>query len=948
MQYRLTSVQRRLLSRTFLIGALLTLAVVAVDQFGVLQPLERYFYDRRARWCQAFMPPPSTQIVHVNLDDQALTEIGRWPWPRADIARLVDELHAAGATVIALDMILAEPQAPRRAADSDEVINDDDVLARSITAAGNVLLPTTSRLKKVEPNRPIAQAMLEAFSKDLEIEVDELKAQLSLRFDPKLVETAVRDEFLSLHSQAMYERMVAECRGVDVPLRELLPKITPKAAAKDFRSDAVLTAETVYQKVLSVNRLSRFFATKPIADLPLLVAVMNEASPPIPKLSAAAAFSGTVDFVPDDDAIVRSVPLVMEYDGKLYPHMAFATALAALDVRFSDLRVERDRIIVPLKDGDAMEIPIEEYPSKTYGRVGGLLSLSWFGRPQDWWAMYDYPVYARHRQQMSASKVWKVPSLAQSIAINEKTALETMLYFIVELSLLNTNEAQFRARWAEMGSAERVAELRRALDDAEVKEYFAQYADTKPEELDESGKVFLATHAAAARIAENNAFLLERMRQERAQLQQELSGKVVVVGWTAAGRMDFYPTSLHAQCPGAVIQGVAINTILTRHFWHSVPRWVSPLSILAMGAMVTLVVAYFSSYRALLATLFLAGSYAVLNFVVLFDWGNLIAPMAGAMTAAGLVWGILTLYRYIFESAERTRITKRFSSYVDPAIVNYYIEDPDRVRLDGEVRDMTVVFTDLAGFTTISEKLQERTVPLLNDYMSRMMPLIRRHNGRWNKFLGDGIMFFYNAPQDDPQHARAAVLTVIEMQQAVEEFNKDLLKQGLPKVAMRAGIVTGSMVVGDSGSMDPEYYASDYTVLGDNVNLSARLESANKALGTRVLCVERTIEQMGNGILYRPVARLQVVGKTQGVMTYEPLCLEADATPELRRLVELTRAVVDAYVHARFDQCVAAAEAMQNEVGSSKFTTLYLDHARALAAAPPEEAFDGTIVLEAK
>lgn len=948
MQYRLTSVQRRLLSRTVLLGALLTLAVVIVDAANVLEPLERYFYDRRARWCQFFTPPPSPQIIHVNLDDQALTEIGRWPWPRADLARLVDELHAAGAKVIALDVILPEPQPPRRALDGDEVINDDEVLARSLRAAGNALLPTSARLQTVAPVKPVQQAILEVFAQDLEIEADELKMQLSKRFDPKLVTTVVRDEYLSLHGQAMYARISKEMAGQEVPLETILPKIAPRATAQGHRSDTVLVAETVYQKVLSVNRLARFFTAAPADPPPLLRAVMHEAYPPTPALSAAAAYSGTVDFVGEDDAIVRAVPLVMEYDGRLYPHMAFATALAALDVPFNRVKVERSRITLPLGDGGEFVIPLEEYASGRFGRVGAMLSLAWFGPTQDWWAMYDYPAYTSDRQQMSASKVWKVPSLTRSIESNEKTAMEAMLYFIVRLSLLGTSEADFRAKWAGLTSKERVAELRRAVADDEVKLYHEQYASTKPEELDEDGRTFMASHAAVAQLADNNEFLLRRVDDERKDLREQLAGKVVIVGWTAAGRMDFYPTSLHAQCPGAMIQSVAVNTILTRHFWYAVPWWISPLSTMGMGAMVTLMVAYFSSYRALVASLLLALTYGLVNFILVFDYGNVVFPMAGAMTACGLVWGILTLYRYIFESSERTRITQRFSSYVDPAIVNYYIEDPDRVRLDGEVREMTVVFTDLAGFTTISEKLQERTVPLLNDYMSRMMPLIRRHNGRWNKFLGDGIMFYYNAPTDDPEHARNAILTVMEMQQAVEEFNKELFKQQLPKVAMRAGIVTGTMVVGDSGSMDPQHYASDYTVLGDNVNLSARLESANKALGTRVLCVERTVEQMGDDVLCRPIARLQVVGKTQGVMTYEPLCMMAHATEPLRRLVGLTKDMVDAYVAGRFEDCIAAAEAMQEECGSSKLTKLYLEHARELAAGPVEDGFTGTIVLEAK
>ena len=170
---------------------------------------------------------------------------------------------------------------------------------------------------------------------------------------------------------------------------------------------------------------------------------------------------------------------------------------------------------------------------------------------------------------------------------------------------------------------------------------------------------------------------------------------------TAPGLWDIKPTSIHPTCPGPTIQGVAVNSILTQHFLRVSPDWVRKVINVLMGALVTLFVAFFSSYRALVATLLLTGAYVMLNGLILFDYGNWIVPAAGALTAAGLVWGILTLYRYIFESAERTRITKRFSGYVDPALVNYLVENPE-ARLDGELKEMTVVFTDLAGFTSIS------------------------------------------------------------------------------------------------------------------------------------------------------------------------------------------------------------------------------------------------------
>ena len=265
------------------------------------------------------------------------------------------------------------------------------------------------------------------------------------------------------------------------------------------------------------------------------------------------------------------------------------------------------------------------------------------------------------------------------------------------------------------------------------------------------------------------------------------------------------------------------------------------------------------------------------------------------------------------------------------------------MKLEGEVRELSVVFTDLAGFTTISERLREATVPLLNEYMGRMVPLIREQGGYVNKFLGDGIMFFYGAPRTDAAHAVHALTTVLRMQQALVPFNQSLAERGLPPVAMRAGIASGDMVVGDAGPAD----AADYTVLGDVVNLSARLESANKATGTYIMVNDRTAELVGELFLLRPIGTLQVVGKTQGVKVFEPLAFSSEATDAQRQTVALSQAMIDAYVAGAFGDCVQAADAMDMALGKSKLAALYRDLAARYMQAPPDN-FDGTVVLTSK
>lgn len=310
-----------------------------------------------------------------------------------------------------------------------------------------------------------------------------------------------------------------------------------------------------------------------------------------------------------------------------------------------------------------------------------------------------------------------------------------------------------------------------------------------------------------------------------------------------------------------------------------------------------------------------------------------------------IVLGIGLAEEYSCSEREREHVTKRFQSYVDPSLVQYVLEHPDQRHFDGEVREMTVVFTDLDGFTTLSEKLREGVVPLLNEYLSMMSPLIREHNGYRNKFLGDGTMFFYGAPQRNPDHAIHAVWTVLKMREMMEQFNESLAARRLPTLSMRTGVSTGKMIVGDAGSED----ASDYTVLGDAVNLGSRLESANKVTGTRILFSQRTADLLPpDFVLLRPIAKLQVVGLTRPVMTYEPLARFNQITDFQKKVAELTRSMVDCFLHGDFSGCLQAEERMTRELGPGKLGALYRELCKEYLLQPPGANFTGTIVLTSK
>jgi adenylate cyclase len=252
--------------------------------------------------------------------------------------------------------------------------------------------------------------------------------------------------------------------------------------------------------------------------------------------------------------------------------------------------------------------------------------------------------------------------------------------------------------------------------------------------------------------------------------------------------------------------------------------------------------------------------------------------------------------------------------------VAYMVDHPDHVRFDGETREITCCFSDLAGFTTLTDQMGPGIVKLLSEYMGEMIPVIRKYNGYVSQMAGDGIYFFFGAPVEDPHHAEHAITVTFGMYQALDQFNVKLKDRGLSQLGMRIGISTGEVIVGDTGPSD----SCAYTAMGATVNLSSRLEGANKVFGTRMLMTARTVELLDGKYLARPIANLRVAGKLNCEVMYEPICRMTEATDADRRLVEHTVKVFEAYRHADFNACIAAAAEMDQVYGAGNFTKLYI------------------------
>jgi adenylate cyclase len=262
-----------------------------------------------------------------------------------------------------------------------------------------------------------------------------------------------------------------------------------------------------------------------------------------------------------------------------------------------------------------------------------------------------------------------------------------------------------------------------------------------------------------------------------------------------------------------------------------------------------------------------AGMIAAFVFVAvrLFtggEWINLTQPtLASSLALFGGVG-----YQYFVEGREKRKMKRLFGQYVSKDVYAQLVANPELARLGGQRREMTVLFSDIRGFTTVSERGQpEEIVGMLNEYFTRMVDIVFAHKGTLDKFVGDMVMALFGAPLDDPQHAEHAVDAALEMLRELNRLNEKWMAEGRPPLDIGIGISTGPMIAGNIGS---EAIMS-YTVIGDAVNLGARLESLNKEHGTRIIISEATRAALPDRYGFRPLGQVVVKGKTRPVAIFE-------------------------------------------------------------------------------
>ena len=426
---------------------------------------------------------------------------------------------------------------------------------------------------------------------------------------------------------------------------------------------------------------------------------------------------------------------------------------------------------------------------------------------------------------------------------------------------------------------------------------------------------------------------------------EQLTGKIIILGTSAPGLRDLRNTPVGEVYPGMEVHANLVTGMLDQRIKQR-PQYTDAVELVALVILGLGMIVFFPwhsplrSSVAALMTLFLL----MIGDMALWQYANWIMPLAASLLLVLALYGWNTAYGYFTEARAKLQITQRFGQYVPPELVQRMLLDPELYNMDSRRADLTVLFSDVRSFTSISEGLEpEELADLMNAYLTAMTEVIRRHGGTLDKYIGDAIVAFWGAPVDDPEHARHAVMAALDMQIELQKLNEKFKEKNWPALQVGIGVNTGPMTVGDMGSR----IRLAYTVMGDSVNLGARLESKTKEYGVAILVGANT-KELTPDIMYRELDCVQVKGKEQAVTIYEPLGFVSDQASAVTIDLGAWHAMLQHYRAQEWDAAESLLRKFAEADPHSLVVPMYLERIAAWRVDPPEAGWRGVTRFDTK
>ena len=426
----------------------------------------------------------------------------------------------------------------------------------------------------------------------------------------------------------------------------------------------------------------------------------------------------------------------------------------------------------------------------------------------------------------------------------------------------------------------------------------------------------------------------------------ELKGKIVLIGTTAPGLLDLRATPVEAVYPGVEVHANIISGMLDQNIKQKPPYVIGAefILLLIVGLGMAVQLPRLNPLKSLLATVAVLSLVLAANLAI-FHIGNLVLPLASGLALISLLFALNMSYGYFVEARGKRQITGLFGQYIPPELVDEMAKNPDGFSMEGESREMTVLFTDVRGFTTISEGLDPKQLSqLMNEFLTPLTEVIYKHRGTVDKFRVDCIMAFWGAPLADPNHARNAIMAGLEMHDALAKLKTEFDARGWPEIRIGVGLNTGRMSVGNMGSK----LRTAYTVMGDAVNLASRLEGITKEYGADMIVGEATREAVPD-VIFRELDRVRVKGKDEAVAIYEPIGLQGTVAKPRLDEIRLYAQFLRFYRGQDWDQAELQLLNLQKILPDNKlYNETFVGRIAFLRSNPPGNGWDGAFTFTTK
>jgi adenylate cyclase len=427
---------------------------------------------------------------------------------------------------------------------------------------------------------------------------------------------------------------------------------------------------------------------------------------------------------------------------------------------------------------------------------------------------------------------------------------------------------------------------------------------------------------------------------------EDIEGRIVLIGTTAPGLLDLRSTPVNPAYPGVEVHANIISGMLdsTYKLRPEYSQGLLLITVLAVGLVLSVTMPLLSATWSLLVALTVLVASVAVNSLLYFKAG-LVLPVAVVLLLVLAIFMFDVAYGYLAESRSKRQMVDLFGEYVAPELVSEMASDPARYSMEGESRELTVLFSDVRGFTTISESLQPNELrEYINEYLTVMSEIIRSHRGTLDKYIGDAIMAFWGAPIADAEHAELATKAAIAMQEEAVRLNERLLARNWPTLAIGVGINTGQMRVGDMGSK----IRRAYTVMGDAVNLGSRLEGITKTYGVGVIAGPHTVKAVP-GFVFQELDAVKVKGKNEPVSIYAPLRAVGAMTEDDHAQLDKWIGFLKAFRAQQWQEArTKLADCQSSLVMNPTLNELYESRIEYFERNPPSENWDGVTQFDTK